>query len=250
MGARVGFAAADFEIRKRIGQWGEDTFTAYFDAHPEAGLKTLEYGEAFAGRKKQKGDAVARPDLLLIERKAWAELVQRSPDKAAQDLRLLPDSDPWVREVVAASTAAAEIKFSHRVYVEGRIKFILDEHRKTNYESWLERTEGIGELVFWLTTTRAFMAPVEQVFRDGVQKRRDYESQGPGATRSKNTWNLPVESALPFAEVVYELNKSLVPKFRVWEKSGAIGIGLTDPPGSFKNPDLAGLRDLAKTVRR
>jgi hypothetical protein len=73
----VGFGAADFEILKRTGQWGEDTCTAYFDPHPEAGLKTLEYGEAFAGRKKQKDDAAARPDLLLIEREAWTQQERR-----------------------------------------------------------------------------------------------------------------------------------------------------------------------------
>lgn len=246
----MGFSNSGFDVRKRIGQWGEDTFTTYFSTHPEARLTTLPYGEAYSGRKKQKGDAVARPDLLIVETDVWQALVEGNTDKADQDLRKLPDDDPWVREIVSRALVAAEVKFSHRAYVEGRVRFIVDEVRKKNYSDWLGRTEGIGEIVFWMTTTHAFMAPIEQVLREGEQKVLVYESQGRGKARSKNTWNLPVEKGLFFGEVTYELNRSLVPRFRMNSESGAIDIELTDPPGSFVRPDIPGLRDLAAKVRR
>jgi hypothetical protein len=154
-----------------------------------------------------------------------------------------------MEKVVSASLVAVEVKFSHRRYEEGHVKFIIDEGKKARYEQWLSRTRGIGALIVWLTTDRAWIAPTEQVFRDGIEEERTYEMRG-GAGRKKKTWNLPVESALPFANVTgYELNKTFKASLQ-WTTSGGIEFDVTDDLGDFSDVQVATLRRLAKSVRR
>lgn len=237
-------------MRQKVGAWGENTFLAHFKAHPEYGLSAFPYGEAYSGRGKAKGDAVCRPDLLIIET-CQVEAIQAEgiPLVSAIDLRKLPDDDPVMVKVLAASLVAVEVKFSHRKYVAGHVKFIIDEGRRSRYEQWLSRTRGVGALTVWLTTDRAWIAPTEKVLRDGKEEERTYEMRG-GAGRKKKTWNLPVESAQPFASVTgYELNKTFKASLR-WTVSGGIEFDVTDDLGDFSDVQVATLRSLAKSVRR
>ena len=246
----MGFGGTGFATRKKIGQWGEDTFEDYFHRHKEHGLRTLKYGEAFAGKKKQETDAVSRPDLLVMEAGPYDRLAREDPTALSTDLRTLPDADPIVKRVVAASLVAVEVKFSHREYRVGHVNFIVDDRRKAGYEKWLGRTQGIGEIVIWLTTDRGFMAPMGQVLSEGEPIVRSYENRG-GKAMTKGTWNLPVEQAQPFANVVgYVLNTTLKPSLKVIPTSGAIEFDVTDDLGDFADVDLVGFRAMAKGLRR
>jgi hypothetical protein len=245
----MGFGGSDFVIRQKIGVWGEKTFLAHFCAHGEYGISAFEYGEASSKRRKAQGDAVCRPDLLLVDSDKVKALAQRGIHLDKMDLRAISDNHLDMQEIVKEALVAVEVKFSHREYRKGHVSFILDESRKARYEQWLSRTRGIGALMVWLTTDRAWIASVDQVLREGKEEIRTYEMRG-GAGREKATWNFPVESAKPFATVTgYVLNKTFKPSLKMTE-SGRIQFDVNDDLGDFVDVDIPLLRQMAQAVRR
>ena len=245
----MGFSGTDFLTRQKIGVWGEQTFLAHFRAHGEYGVSAFEYGEASSSRNKAQRDAVCRPDLLLLDNDKVKALAKRGIHLDKMDLRAIPDTHPDMQEVVKEALCAVEVKFSHREYRKGHVSFIIDETRKARYEQWLSRTRGIGALMVWLTTDRAWVAPVDKVLSEGESRVRTYEMRG-SAGRRKTTWNLPVEKAVPFAIVTgYVLNKTLKPSLKMTE-SGAIQFDVNDDLGDLTDVDIPLLRQMAQAVRR
>jgi hypothetical protein len=247
----VGFGDISFQTRQRIGIWGELTLFRHFSEHVEHGLLPLTYGEASPLKKKATNDAVCRPDILFIERSEVPRLLDQGIDVKTIDLRLLPDADPTIEAVLDSAFAAIEVKFSHREYRKGRVNFIIDEVRKERYERWLSRTHGIGSLMAWFTTNKAFMAPTDRVLTEGISEERTYETIG-RAARTKTTVNLPVEEADFLADVIgYDLNQTFKPRLVMNENSGGISFDVDDPlVGDLENVNIARLRKLAASVRR
>jgi hypothetical protein len=247
----MGMGSSSFAVRQKVGVWGEQTFLHHFSTHTEHGLYAFEYGEMWKGkRKKDQSHAVCRPDLLLVKTSELENLAKKGiiPNPGL-DLRALRDDDPTILEIVSHALAAVEVKFSHRRYVEGHVQFIIDEGRKARYEEWLTRTKGIGALMVWLTTDRAWIATVNEVLKNGKQEVRTYENRG-SAARQKMTWNLPVEKTRHFANVTgYQINETLKASFQ-WTTSGGLEVDVTDDPGDFDNVDVASLLAMAKSVRR
>ena len=245
----MGFGDASFQTRQKIGVWGEATTKRYFDNHPEHGITALNYGEASSSTKKSQKDAVCRPDLLLIETEKINELEREGVPVREMNLRDMDDSDPRMVKIVDAALVGLEAKFSHREYREGRVNFIIDENRKLRYETWLSRTRRIGTVMVWFTTNRAFIATEDKVLSEGKEEVRSYEQRGKSA-REKKTWNLPVERADPFANVIgYKLNETFKPSFRMTE-SGAIGFDVDDDPGDLEDVRIDRLKTLAREVKR
>lgn len=246
----MGIGGSSFLVRQKVGIWGEATFLNHFGTHPDYGLAVFQYGEAWSGKRaKEPGHAVCRPDLLLIENSQLEELLRRGINPRGLDLRSRPDDDPVIQEIVRHALVAVEVKFSHRRYVSGHVKFIIDEGRKSRYQQWLTNTEEIGALMVWLTTDCAWIATIDDVLDKGQQESRTYENRG-GKAREKITWNLPVESAHPFAKVTgYRLNETLKSSFQ-WTKSGGVEIDVVDDPGDLAEVDITLLHALARQVRR
>ena len=235
-----------FKTRQKIGQWGEDTFCEYFRVHRDAGIKVLRYGEGSHETKKARGDAVIRPDLLLIDQPKFDWLVSDGLLAADVDLRTLPDSSPALRAAVRAAWVAVEVKFSHREYRPGRINFIFDDRRQRAYNAWKAKTPGLEDVVVWFTTDKAYMARMDRILRDGRRQERPYESRGKGV-RMKTTRDLPVESGTFFANVVgYKVGATLKPSLHLNERTGAINFDVEDDPGDLSDVNLEALRRLAR----
>jgi hypothetical protein len=235
-----------FKTRQKIGQWGEDTFCEYFRKHTEAGVRVLKYGEASHETAKASGDAVIRPDLLLIDQHDIDRLILDDVLTSTTDLRLLPDSDPAVQAAVAAAWVAVEVKFSHREYRPRTINFIFDNRRRDAYLKWKARTPHLEDVVVWFTTNRVFMARMDRILSQGRDQSRPYESWGKGV-RVKETRDLPVESGTFFANVVgYRVNETLRPSLKLNPRSGAINFDVEDDLGDLSDVDLDALRRIAK----
>jgi len=247
---KMGLGTSSFAVRQKVGVWGEATFLHYFKHHPEHGLSVLEYGDATKGKTKARGEAVNRPDLLIIETEELKAIAASGIHvNSDTDLRQLSDDSPILRAIVDHSLAAVEVKFSHRRYVKGHVKFIIDEGRRARYQAWLNATQKVGALIVWLTTDHAWIATVDDVLARGAEEVRTYENRG-GAARQKKTWNLSVENARPFAKVIgYRINETLKASFQ-WTKSGGVEVDVTDDPGDFADVEIATLRSLANAARR
>jgi hypothetical protein len=100
----------------------------------------------------------------------------------------------------------------------------------------------------WFTLDRAFIATTDTVLTKGKKEERSYEGQG-RKTRTKMTFNLPVEDTEVFAEVSgVKLNETLRP---VWNrgKTGAISTTMEDDLGVLNNVNMKAFERLAGEVR-
>lgn len=238
-----------FAIRQQFGDWAEDTVLSYFSSHPETAIVAVPYGERWAGKRKAPTDAVYRPDLLLLKKDAVGSLSERGISVDKLDMRTLSDSDLQMRAVVREAVVAFEVKNSFRFYVKGHVNFIIDELRKERYETWLSKTKTIGDVVAWLTLDKAFIAPMNKVLSEGKQVERTYESRGPKA-RTKMTYNLPVENAVPFADVTgVRLNETIQASLSRGS-SGSVAFSIRHTPGTLENVNLKALLDMAEEVKR
>jgi hypothetical protein len=246
----VAIGQQSFAIRQQFGDWAEDTVLGYFSSHHETQIVAVPYGERWAGKRKATPtDAVYRPDLLLLKRDAVRSLAENDINIDRLSLRTLSDSDPQMRAILREAMVAFEVKISFRFYAKGHVNFIVDELRKERYETWLSKTKGIGDVVAWLTLDKAFITPMDRVLSEGEEIERTYEARGAKA-RTKMTYNLPVEEAIPFADVTgVRLNETIRASLSRGS-SGSVAFSIEHKPGSLENVNLKALSQMADDVRR